>query len=97
MTIANNLSQSVVIRGRLVEPGLYIDPASGLPTIAKSSFIAFFTDDVSSISANIVEERFEGWSASFTTPGGEVKNGRMVEPIINRTLGYVQSHLMRKS
>jgi len=54
-------------------------------------------EDVSSIAASPISgETFENWTVSFTSPGGEVKNGRMDSPLVNKTLGYVQSNLILK-
>lgn len=82
------------VRGRVTEPGLYINPATGLPTVAKNTFVAFYTDDVSAISG--ADEKFEKWTIEFTSPGGEAKVLRLQEPMINRTLGYVQSSTIKK-
>ena len=95
MTVTNLTAQSVAIRGRLVEPGLVIDPNTGAAVVSKNSFIAFFTADVASISADIVNENFENWTVEFTSPGGEVKKGRLIEPVINRSFGYVQSPIRK--
>jgi len=58
--------------------------------------IAFYLDDVAEITD--ANETFENWKVSFTTPGGEVvTNWRVNEPMINRTLGYLQSNLIKKT
>lgn len=94
MIVTNLQTQSAEIRGRVSEPGLYIDPTSGLPVVVKNTFIAFYTDDVSGIAG--ADEKYKDWTVSFTSPGGEAKNGRMQEPIVNRTFGYVRSQLIKK-
>ena len=94
MTITNLSAQSVTIRGRVTEPGLYIDPSNGLAVIAKDTFVAFYMSDVLSISGT--DEKFNDWIVRFTAPSGEVKNGRMEEPIINRTFGYIKSKLIKR-
>lgn len=96
MTVKNaaGIPNPELVRGRVTEPGLYIDPATGVAAIAKSAFVAFYTADVSAIAG--ADEKYEKWSVEFTSPGGESKILRLQEPMINRTLGYVQSSTIKK-
>lgn len=104
MTITNPLrvppaQTSAAIRGRVTEPGIYIDPDTGGAVVSRSVNIAFYVLDVSAIidAAVLSDEVFKGWIVSLVTPNGETFIGTIREPLYNRTFGYVHTVLRRKS
>jgi hypothetical protein len=82
-------SRSVTIRGRVTDIGMYISPETGLPISARSMTVAFSTSEVSSIS--LTNESYKDWTFDATFPNGEAISARLLDPMPNRTLGYVHS------
>jgi hypothetical protein len=68
---------------------MYINPETGLPTSARSMAVAFSTGEVSSIS--LANESYKDWTVDVTLPNGEDVNLRLLDPMPDRTLGYVHS------
>lgn len=85
---------SVTVRGRFTDIGLYIDPGTGIPVIDRMTTVAINLSEVSSIIQT--NETFKNWTVVLTSPSGDSISGRLVEPMVNRGLGYLQSQLIKK-
>lgn len=93
ITITNEKGENLEIRGRWTDIGVVIDQETGLPIAGRSYTIAFFIEDVETIYNN---NNYKNWVVSFTNNKGEIVTGEIVKPLINRTLGYISSHMVAR-
>ena len=73
--------------GRFTNPGMVYSP-EGLPGAGTKLSIAFHIDDFVDITAT-ENENYEGWQAEFLNIQGETKKGLFLNPMIDKTYGYV--------
>lgn len=92
VTLYNSSGSSLEGTARVTSPGMDIN-MQGQAFATKKNTVAFHMDDFSSLMKT--NENFENWEAEFLDSQGNKVRGRFNKPMINRTLGYIETSLVQ--
>jgi hypothetical protein len=90
MKLYNSSGTSHIAKGRYTDVGMDFNP-QGQPVASKKYSIAFHISDFSSIASS--NENYKDWQAEFVNSESETVQGRLNNPLVDKTFGYVVATL----
>jgi hypothetical protein len=90
LKLYNASGTSLTAKGRITDVGMDFNP-QGQPVASKKYSIAFHISDFSSIAS--ANENYKDWQAEFVNSESEIIQGRLNNPLVDKTFGYVVATL----